>query len=311
MFQILHINLNHFDNKLTFYETPQFNQPIKTKTKRHKTHLWLTNCLRIRPDVLMELPLQKRIKPMSTLQSSLKFRNGSVMKNRFMLAPMTNQQSHEDGSLSVFEFEWLSMRAKGQFGLVMTCASHVQEIGKGFSGQLGIWNDKHIEGHKRLASELKNHGSLAVIQLHHAGMRSPRELIGAAPVCPSNNEKTGARALTIKEIKQLKLDFKTAALRAKKAGYDGIEIHGAHGYILAQFLSTTINFRTDNYGGNLTNRSRLIFEIIEDIRKACGQTFLIGLRLSPEKFGMQLGEIKTLVQRLVQHDQLDFLDISL
>jgi 2,4-dienoyl-CoA reductase-like NADH-dependent reductase (Old Yellow Enzyme family) len=184
-------------------------------------------------------------------------------------------------------------------------------VGKGFSGQLGIWHDKHLEGHKRLAAELQSHGSLAVVQLHHAGMRSPQALIGQSPVCPSDNDKTKARALSIEEIRRLISDFIAAAVRTKKAGYDGVEIHGAHGYILAQFLSSEINLRTDLYGGSLENRSRILFEIIDGIREACGKDFLLGLRLSPERFGMQLAEIKTLVTKLVADSKLDFLDISL
>jgi len=109
--------------------------------------------------------------------SSVHFNCGSTMKNRFMLAPLTNQQSFENGQLSEDEFRWLTMRAQGQFGLVMTCASHVQEVGKGFSGQLGIFHDDHVKGHQRLSSGIKAYGSLAVIQLHHAGMRSPESLI--------------------------------------------------------------------------------------------------------------------------------------
>lgn len=241
----------------------------------------------------------------------IEFPCGAKMKNRFMLAPLTNEQSHEDGTLSNDEFRWLTMRAEGQFGLVMTCASHVQEIGKGFSGQLGIFSDKHIEGHQRLTYEIKSHGSLAVIQLHHAGMRSPENLIGQAPVCPSENEKTGARSLTKKEVQQLKNDFISAAVRAKKCGYDGVEVHGAHGYILSQFLSAEINHRKDEYGGNLENRSRLIFEIVDGIRNACGKEFLLGVRLSPERFGMDLGEVKTVAQQLIDRGNIDFLDISL
>jgi 2,4-dienoyl-CoA reductase-like NADH-dependent reductase (Old Yellow Enzyme family) len=248
---------------------------------------------------------------LNTAALPLKFRNGHSMKNRFMLAPMTNQQSHEDGTLSEEEYRWLCMRAEGQFALVMTCASHVQEIGKGFSGQLGIWNDKHITGHRRLAEGIKSYGSLAVVQLHHAGMRSPAELIGNLPVCPSDNEKTGARALNMREVTQLRDDFISAAVRAKKAGYDGVEIHGAHGYILAQFLSSEINLRKDRYGGSLENRSRLIFEIINGVRLECGEEFLLGLRLSPERFGMKLNEVKELVKMLIDDAQLDFLDISL
>ncbi|WP_299335929.1 NADH:flavin oxidoreductase [uncultured Psychroserpens sp.] len=247
----------------------------------------------------------------NTPETALEFNCGATMKNRFMLAPMTNTQSHEDGTLSDDEYNWLVMRAKGQFGLTMTCASHVQFIGKGFPGQLGIYDDQHIEGHTRLAAAIKAQGSLAIIQLHHAGMRSPKEIIGTSPVCPSESEKHGARALTLDEIYQLRDDFITAAIRAQKCGYDGVEVHGAHGYILTQFLSSKINKRTDKYGGNLNNRARLLFEIVNGIRKACGSQFALGVRLSPERFGMQLEEIKAICVRLVEEGQIDFLDISL
>ncbi|MFT6187399.1 MAG: 2,4-dienoyl-CoA reductase-like NADH-dependent reductase (Old Yellow Enzyme family) [Cryomorphaceae bacterium] len=245
------------------------------------------------------------------LKSPIRFTSGHTMKNRFMLAPMTNTQSHEDGTLSDEEYRWLTMRAEGGFGLTMTCASHVQAIGKGFPGQLGIFADEQIEGHRRLSAGIKAHGSLAVIQLHHAGMRSPEELIGEKPICPSDNEKTGARAMTLAEIEQLREDFIAAALRSKECGYDGVEVHGAHGYILTQFLSSDINHRTDHYGGSLENRSRLMFEIVNAIRKKCGSDFLLGVRLSPEKFGMKLGEVKEVTQRFIDEGQIDFLDISL
>lgn len=248
---------------------------------------------------------------MNEFQSPLTFACGKSMNNRFGLAPMTNTQSHEDGTLSDDEFNWLTMRAKGEFGLVMTCASHVSEIGKGFPGQLGIFSDNHIPGHTRLAQKIQAYGSLAVIQLHHAGMRSPKELIGEAPVCPSENEKFGARSMTLAEIHQLKDDFVNAAIRSKQAGYDGVEIHGAHGYILSQFLSSEINHRTDDYGGSLENRARLIFEIANEIREKCGADFLLGVRLSPERFGMDLIEVKEVSQRLIDEGKIDFLDISL
>ena len=116
---------------------------------------------------------------MKTLpSSSFLFKCGIESNNRFMLAPMTNTQSHEDGTLAEDEYRWLTMRAKGGFGITMTCASHVQEVGKGFPGQLGIFSDDHIEGHQKLSAGIKSYGSVAVVQLHHAGMRSPEELLG-------------------------------------------------------------------------------------------------------------------------------------
>ena len=228
-----------------------------------------------------------------------------------MLAPMTNTQSHDDGTLSDDELIWLTMRAKGGFGLTMTCASHVQAQGKGFPGQLGIFSDTHIEGHRRLANAIRQEESLAVIQLHHAGIRSPKELLSESPVGPSAHEKTGSRGLTTIEVEQLRDDFIAAAIRSKKSGYDGAEIHGAHGYIICQFLSAKYNSRNDAYGGSLENRSRLLFEIVHGIRTACGPDFMLGIRLSPERFGMQLDEIKTICRQLIASKEIDFLDISL
>jgi 2,4-dienoyl-CoA reductase-like NADH-dependent reductase (Old Yellow Enzyme family) len=241
----------------------------------------------------------------------LSFKCGAVMKNRFMLAPLTNTQSHQDGSLSDDEYNWLTMRARGGFGLTMTCASHVQSAGKGFAGQLGCFSDDHLPGLARLAKGIREEGSLAAVQLHHAGMRSPAEEIGRQPVCPSDDAETGARAMTQAEVEQLVEDFVAAACRVEKAGFDGAEIHAAHGYIICQFLSSGINRRTDRYGGSLENRSRILFEIVEGIRRRCHTGFMLGVRLSPERFGMRFGEVIEVAQGLFDGGQIDFLDMSL
>ena len=248
---------------------------------------------------------------MTRLTDPLTFSHGPAMKNRFMLAPLTNRQSYEDGRISQEEFHWLTMRAQGGFGLTMTCASHVQAIGKGFPGQLGIWSDEHIAGLTRLVGATHSHQSIAISQLHHAGMRSPKEIIGEAAVCPSNDEKTGARALSRSEIEQLIEDFISAAVRAEKSGFDGVELHGAHSYILCQFFSSEINRRDDEYGGDLENRSRILFEIINGVRSRCGKDFILGVRLSAERFGMKLNDSVQIAQRLMSEDNIDFLDMSL
>ena len=241
----------------------------------------------------------------------LAFTHGAAMRNRLMLAPMTNCQSHDDGRLSAEELQWLTLRARGGFGLTMTCASHVQSQGRGFPGQLGIFSDLHLDGLARLATALKAEGTLAVVQLHHAGMRSPPALIGTQPVCPSDHAETGARALSTAEVEQAEEDFVAAAVRAERAGFDGVELHGAHGYLLCQFLSAETNHRTDRYGGPLENRARLLFDILAGIRARCRPDFNVGVRLSPERFGMRLPEIRTLAQRLMREGQIDYLDLSL
>jgi len=248
---------------------------------------------------------------MTGLLSPLGFKRGPEMKNRFMLAPLTNQQSHVDGVLSEDEFTWLTKRAEGGFGLTMTCAAHVQAIGQGFPGQLGVFGDQHLEGLTRLANAIKLHGSIAICQIHHAGMRSPTELIGEAPVCPSADEKTGARALTLEEVRALRDDFIAAAVLSERAGFDGVELHGAHGYIICQFLSVETNHRDDEYGGSEENRNRLLLEMIDGVRAACGKDFMLGVRLSPERFGLKLKETTALAERLMQDGKIDFLDMSL
>jgi len=249
--------------------------------------------------------------PNEPLFQPMTFLHGPAMKNRLMLAPLTNLQSHVDGTLSEDEYRWLTLRAKGGFGLTMTCAAHVQRVGQGFPGQLGIWSDDHLEGLTRLAVGIRAHDSLAVVQLHHAGMRSPKEIIGQEPVCPSDNAEFGAVALSPDAVEALRDDFIAGAVRARKAGFDGIEIHGAHGYVLCQFLSSEINQRTDRWGGSLENRTRLIDEILVGVRQACGDDFNIGLRLSPERFGLQVTEIRDYAERVMASGLIDYLDMSL
>ncbi|WP_421864734.1 NADH:flavin oxidoreductase [Parvibaculum sp.] len=244
------------------------------------------------------------------LAAPLSLAHGPAWQNRFMLAPLTNTQSHEDGRLSDDEFHWLTMRAKGGFGLTMTCAAHVQAGGQGFPGQLGVWDDRHLEGLTRLASAIKAEGSVSSVQLHHAGIRSPKDIVTDV-VGPSDDKDTGARAMTPGEVEASRDAFIAAAMRAEKAGFDGVEIHGAHGYLLAQFLSRELNRRDDAYGGSLENRARLTFEIVEGIRAACRPDFQLGIRLSPERFGLKLAEVRDVAAELLRDAKIDFLDMSL
>lgn len=246
-----------------------------------------------------------------TTFDSVDFAHGPAMPNRLMLAPLTNQQSNADGTLSDDEHRWLTMRALGGFGLTMTCAASVQAVGVGFAGQLGVHDDAHVAGLTRLACDIKMAGSVAIVQLHHAGNRSPRELIGTEPVCPSDDAETGARAMTSDEVHGMIGAFVAAARRSREAGFDGVELHGAHGYLLCQFLSTELNRRTDEFGGSLENRARPLLDIIEGIRRECGNDFHVGVRLSPERFGMKIDEIREVYSWLVASGHVDMIDMSL
>ena len=142
-------------------------------------------------------------------------------------------------------------------------------------------------------------------------MRSPEDLIKQTPVCPSINKELGARALSEDEVKEIIEDFIMAAIRAESAGFDGVELHGAHGYLLCQFFSNETNQREDEYGGSLNNRSRILFEILDGIRERCNPNFMVGVRLSPERFGMKLEDSVLIAQRLCDEGNIDFLDMSL
>jgi 2,4-dienoyl-CoA reductase-like NADH-dependent reductase (Old Yellow Enzyme family) len=248
---------------------------------------------------------------MTDLLEPLALHRGPAWRNRFMLAPLTNCQSHADGRLSDEEFRWLTMRGTGGFGMVMTCAAYVQKRGHGFPGQLGVWSDDHLPGLTRLADKIRADGATSSVQLHHAGIRSPAELIGEAPVGPSEDKETGARALTTAEVEELAEDFIEAAVRAERAGFDGVELHGAHGYILCAFLSPETNRRDDRYGGSPENRARLVRDIIKGVRARTAPDFQLGLRLSPERFGLVLPEQRDLASELMTAGDLDYLDMSL
>ncbi len=236
---------------------------------------------------------------------------GQPMRNRFMMAPLTNFQSHDDGRLSDDEYRWLTLRAQAGFGLTMTCAAHVQAGGQGFPGQLGSFSDSHLPGLARLADGIRSGGGLSALQLQHSGWRSRPQLTGLPAVSPWDDAATGARALTTGEVEQLVQDFIAAARRAERAGFDGVELHGAHGYLLAQFLDADHNLRGDRYGGAFENRTRIFFEIIDGIRQVTGPGFQLGLRLSPERFGIRLAEARTLARQVMTGGQIDYLDMSL
>ncbi len=245
-----------------------------------------------------------------TLFQPLPFARGRAMANRIALSPMTSDQAMPDGRVTDDEVRWIRMRAQGGFGLVMTSASYVQANGKGGGGQTGIYSDDHIDGLALLAREIRQAGHVATLQLHHAGCRAWTRTVQDV-VAPSDDAKTGARGLSTAEVEQLVEDFVSGARRAERAGFEGVELHGAHGYMLAQFLSAEDNRRTDCYGGSLENRARVISQIIDGVRRTCHPDFQLGLRLSPERWGMRLEEMRDIAGAWMQQGKLDWLDLSL
>lgn len=243
------------------------------------------------------------------------FRNGVRAPNRVVLAPMTNCQSHADGTLSDDEQRWLEARADGGFGVVMTCAAHVALDGQGWEGELGIYDDHLLPGLTRLATSIKQRGALAIAQIFHGGSRAPSQVTKQQPWSASEAaDPEPTRAATPEDLARVIRQFAEAAARAHRAGFDGVELHGAHSYLLCQFLSSAINRREDEWGGDLAGRARLIREVTRAVRAAVPGSFVVGVRISPENFGalkgMDLDESLTLAGWLCE-DGIDFLHVSL
>lgn len=242
---------------------------------------------------------------------SLAFAHGPTWQNRIALAPLTNRQSNDDGSLSEDEVAWLTARAAGGFGLVMTAAAFVAPAGQVWRGQLGVAGSQHVPGLRRLADGLRAAGARSSVQLHHGGRRAERSITGRAAQCPWDDPQHDALAMTLDDISATVKDFVSAAVRAEQSGFDGAEVHGAHGYLLGQFLDTSRNDRTDGYGGSVNGRFRILLEVLESIRVATGPGFQLGLRLSPEGFGTTVQDGREYARRALESGLLDYLDLSL
>lgn len=212
--------------------------------------------------------------------------SGERLRNRLVVAAMTNQQSEADGCLHERERVWLEARAKGGFGNVTTCAAHVSLDGQGWTGELGVFDDKHLPGLTHLAETLTHHQASAWVQLFHGGVRAPSKVTGQQPWSATafDLNQTGVeipRAATEEDIQRTIQNFAAAAKRCEAAGFTGVELHGAHGYLLCQFMGRTTNTRTDRWGGSLEGRAAFPLAVYDAVRQATSSTFTVGIRLSP------------------------------
>lgn len=209
---------------------------------------------------------------------------GKTIKNRFVVPAMVTNFCNLDGTATERYIRYHETKAEGGFGLIITEDYAVSPSAKGFTNIPGLWNDEQIEGHKELPERVHKYGAVILAQIYHAGRQTSRALIGEVPYAPSKIpcpfSPDMPHELTKDEIHKIVEEFGDCALRAKKCGFDGVEIHGAHGYLIAEFMSLYTNKRTDEYGGNLMNRLRFPLEIIENIRKKCGEEFIVGFRIS-------------------------------
>jgi 2,4-dienoyl-CoA reductase-like NADH-dependent reductase (Old Yellow Enzyme family)/thioredoxin reductase len=210
-----------------------------------------------------------------------------TVRNRMVMPPMGTNYASGDGFVTERLIRYYEARAEGGTGLIIVEVAAVAPEGKATTHQIGIWADKFIPGLRQLAEAIKKHGARAAVQLHHAGRQTTFKTIGCQPVAPSEIPcpvcRDMPRALTVEEIRGIVEAFGHAARRAREAGFDAVEIHGTHGYLVNQFLSPYSNKRTDEYGGSPAGRRRFPMEVYEAVRAAVGDDFPVIFRMNADE----------------------------
>lgn len=209
------------------------------------------------------------------------------LKNRLVMPAMNSHYAGADHHFTEQAYNYYGERALGGFGLLITEFLCVSEEGLAYPMQAAIYDDVFIASLSGLTERVHQNGGRIFAQLQHSGRMQGKgstdlPAVGASAI-PDKTNMIPVHPLTIPEIKAVEQKFIDAAVRAQKAGFDGVEIHGAHGYLLAQFLSKGVNKRTDLYGGSISNRARIVCEIVEGVKKACGKEFPVCVRTSGEE----------------------------
>ena len=247
---------------------------------------------------------------MTKLFETYKLRN-IELKNRIVMAPMCMYEANDAGFVQPFHVVHYASRAMGQVGLVMLEATAVLPEGRISGRDLGIWSDAHIDGLKQIVSQIHAYGSKAAIQLAHAGRKATVEGPIYAPSAIRFDDKYATPVECTKEdIKNVVNAFVAAAKRAINAGFDVLEIHGAHGYLISEFLSPLTNEREDEYGGSVENRYRLLREIIDGIRAIWDGPILV--RISAKDYVEGGNEPEDFIQYAawMKSQDVDLIDVS-
>jgi 2,4-dienoyl-CoA reductase-like NADH-dependent reductase (Old Yellow Enzyme family) len=249
--------------------------------------------------------------------SPFRFNCGQQMANRFAMAPLTTDSSHEDGTAPDNEIEFVRRRAASGFGATISSAAYVAQDGRSWQG-IGAAHDGHLSSLHRLAEAMRAAGGLAILQIYDGGRIAKPELTGEPLRAPSAvaSLRPGAqtpRAMTSDEVESLIASFREAACLARKAGFDGVEIHGANHYAVHQFFSPRANHRTDHWGGTPAKRMNFPLAVAEAVRDALGPTLIAGFRVTPfeaEADGYTLQDAKLLCGELARLG-LDYISVSL
>lgn len=236
------------------------------------------------------------------------------LKNRIVMAPMCMYSADGDGNASDFHYIHYTSRALGGVGLIIIEATGVESRGRISDQDLGIWKDEHVKGLKKIADGCKRYGAKVGIQLGHAGRKSTvlsQNCIAPSPIAFSDKDRVPVE-MTKDDIKRVINSFRTAAMRANQAGFDFIELHAAHGYLINEFLSPLTNNRTDEFGGNLKNRVRFLKEILKEISKVWPDTKPIIVRISASDYLEGGNTVESIIHILkeIREDGIDLVDVS-
>ncbi|UOV17080.1 flavocytochrome c [Pantoea agglomerans] len=261
------------------------------------------------------------MKSLTPILNPLTLPNGAVLKNRLVMAPMTTCTGFYDGTVTSELVEYYRARA-GSIGTVIVECCFIDNRGPAFPGAIAIDSDNKIPGLKRIADAIKSEGSTAILQIYHGGRMVEPELIGGkTPVAPSaiaapREGATKPLALSAEEVETMITKFGDAVNRAIKAGFDGVEIHGANTYLIQQFYSPNSNQRDDKWGGSRDNRARFPLEVLEITHKMAERfahnSFIIGYRFSPEEIevpGIRFDDTLYLLEKLAARG-LDYVHFS-
>jgi 2,4-dienoyl-CoA reductase-like NADH-dependent reductase (Old Yellow Enzyme family) len=213
----------------------------------------------------------------------------SLAKNRIVMAPMETRMSTISGDITQAMIDYYGQRAKGGAGVIIVENTFIDNLASRASlSSSGLYSDHLIAGKNLLAESIQENGTLAIIQLSHGGRQARAGATAYEAVAPSavmcSVTKRMPHVLTIDEIDKIEDSFAEAAYRAKSAGFDGVEVHGAHGYLICSFLSPLTNLRSDEYGGSLKNRGRFAANILQKIRNKVGTDFIVGYRISASEY---------------------------
>ena len=242
--------------------------------------------------------------------------NKTEIKNRMVVSAMVTNYCSEDGLATDKFIAYHSEKAKGGFGLIITEDYVIAPNVGGFTKLPGLWDDSQIESHRKLTDSVHKYGAKILAQIYHAGRETSSAINGIHNVGPSAIKDPTVdeipRELSVEEIHDLVNKFGDCAYRAKLAGFDGVELHGAHGYLINQFMSPFSNKRNDEYGGNLYNRLRFALEIVRDVREKCGPDFIISLRMSSQEYvpgGLTISESAAMA-KLLEKEGVDCINCS-